>query len=526
MRVTVRIAVVVTLFAMLGSKISSAQSCIGDCDGTGEVTVNELLILVNIALGNAQTSACPHGVLSSAEVDISLIIQAVNNALLGCVRVTPTPSPSPSDLVEQGLNALAANNLRDANDFFEAALSLYPTDARAVLMEIFTRIARVLLENSRLRSLATRAGISITGDSTNVCEFELSVPSPLLAGAPRTGEIMEAVRVVLLPELARAAQQLRDLPKSVEVWFSAEQLPECVRDYVPSARVRVNHADVMAMAACFDAIIAVYDLVAAYNVDADFETILHEPLPNVLASELAFLTLLPGKAGQIRGARDRLDGALQAIVAAVDTVRGREDELEDHVLGYLVGTGGTARKAKRVIDLARQAMWGEVEVPIDIVTGQVVLLDIGLVETERVNLSRLFTGQVGNLRLFVPSVDEDGDLDFTTVPDPTFGGLTPTLTTHKIANFLRGGPACGECTDDSDCNAFGFGSFECSPCTENCTASTSTRRCVKPFEPTQCSDGTYGSLISGLTTFPGSARSSLLADAKGAMCTEHPWSYR
>jgi hypothetical protein len=59
-------------------------ACTGDCDGSGDVTVNEIITLVNIALGTAQTAACPHGVPSGAEVDITLIIRAVNNALLTC----------------------------------------------------------------------------------------------------------------------------------------------------------------------------------------------------------------------------------------------------------------------------------------------------------------------------------------------------------------------------------------------------------------------------------------------------------
>jgi hypothetical protein len=40
--------------------------------------------LVNIALGNAQTSACPHGEPSGAGIDAALIIQTVNNALSRC----------------------------------------------------------------------------------------------------------------------------------------------------------------------------------------------------------------------------------------------------------------------------------------------------------------------------------------------------------------------------------------------------------------------------------------------------------
>jgi len=56
---------------------------VGDCNSDGQVTIDELLSLVNIALGNAQ-SACPHGVPSGADVDVAFIIHAVNAAAGGC----------------------------------------------------------------------------------------------------------------------------------------------------------------------------------------------------------------------------------------------------------------------------------------------------------------------------------------------------------------------------------------------------------------------------------------------------------
>jgi hypothetical protein len=39
---------------------------------------------MNIVLGNALASACPHGVPDGGVVDIALLIQAVNNALGEC----------------------------------------------------------------------------------------------------------------------------------------------------------------------------------------------------------------------------------------------------------------------------------------------------------------------------------------------------------------------------------------------------------------------------------------------------------
>jgi hypothetical protein len=61
--------------------LEQLAACIGDCHDSGSVTVNDIITLVDIALGTAQPAACAQGV---APVDVSLIIQAVNNALHGC----------------------------------------------------------------------------------------------------------------------------------------------------------------------------------------------------------------------------------------------------------------------------------------------------------------------------------------------------------------------------------------------------------------------------------------------------------
>ena len=59
--------------------------CVGDCDGSGDVTVNELIIMVNIALANAPLAYCVAGDADhSGEITINEIIAAVTNALNGC----------------------------------------------------------------------------------------------------------------------------------------------------------------------------------------------------------------------------------------------------------------------------------------------------------------------------------------------------------------------------------------------------------------------------------------------------------
>ena len=63
------------------------SACIGDCDGSGEVTVNELITMVNIALDAAPLAACTAGDSDgSGDITIDEIIAAVNTALDGCVQ--------------------------------------------------------------------------------------------------------------------------------------------------------------------------------------------------------------------------------------------------------------------------------------------------------------------------------------------------------------------------------------------------------------------------------------------------------
>jgi hypothetical protein len=58
---------------------------LGDCNGGGEVTVDELITMVNIALETANVSTCAAGAANGAgEITISEIIAGVNNALNGC----------------------------------------------------------------------------------------------------------------------------------------------------------------------------------------------------------------------------------------------------------------------------------------------------------------------------------------------------------------------------------------------------------------------------------------------------------
>ena len=61
-------------------------ACVGDCDGGGSVSINELVLGVNISLGSAQISRCTgFDRNSSGAVEVSELVAAVNASLKGCV---------------------------------------------------------------------------------------------------------------------------------------------------------------------------------------------------------------------------------------------------------------------------------------------------------------------------------------------------------------------------------------------------------------------------------------------------------
>ncbi len=64
---------------------AAPPACVGDCDGSGEVTVDELVTMVNIALGITPLPTCSAGDADgSGNITVNEIIVAVNNALTAC----------------------------------------------------------------------------------------------------------------------------------------------------------------------------------------------------------------------------------------------------------------------------------------------------------------------------------------------------------------------------------------------------------------------------------------------------------
>jgi hypothetical protein len=62
-----------------------SQACVGDCDNSGSVTVDEIVTMVNIALGSQSVDNCPNADANGdRNVTVDEIVTAIQNALMGC----------------------------------------------------------------------------------------------------------------------------------------------------------------------------------------------------------------------------------------------------------------------------------------------------------------------------------------------------------------------------------------------------------------------------------------------------------
>lgn len=91
---------------------TAGEVCAGDCDGSGSVTVDEMISGIRIALGAAAITACPKfDAGKDGQVTVDELVTAVANALTGC----STPAPSTPTQATPTLNAASPTPSRTAN---------------------------------------------------------------------------------------------------------------------------------------------------------------------------------------------------------------------------------------------------------------------------------------------------------------------------------------------------------------------------------------------------------------------------
>ena len=321
-----------------------------------------------------------------------------------------------SEGVRAGLDALKAGNVRAANTAFRRATRDNPADTTASLYHAVTRIATKVIDSSKLRELVRHSNISLSGDASAVCSLDLSLPRDFLPDAPRTAEILDALREVLIPEIEAALTILHRLPTAIHVPFVLGDLPPCLSRIADDFVVEIDRSDVQTLTAILHATQGASAALTAYDVDVGLQMLTTATLQEILVAEPTILSLV---SRGLSSARTFFDQALTQASQAIQSVLSETDSQADDLLVITPGDISDAERIKRTLDFVRQSLYGTVVLP----------TDIGLNEPERLNLSLFFSGRLGALRSLVP--DPDGIF-----PDPTFGGMALDLTQQDIEAYL------------------------------------------------------------------------------------------
>jgi cysteine-rich repeat protein len=86
----------VVICSLLLAPLSLCAQCVGDCDDSGDVSIEELVLAVSIVLGDSPLESCGAADADGdGEVFVDEVIAAVANSLDGCGPFEPTAEPTP-----------------------------------------------------------------------------------------------------------------------------------------------------------------------------------------------------------------------------------------------------------------------------------------------------------------------------------------------------------------------------------------------------------------------------------------------
>jgi len=346
--------------------------------------------------------------------------ESLQNFVITCIGTSAADNS-----VCQGLDALGSGDLRAANAAFSQAVAVDPNDARANLYFALTRIAVKAIDSPQLASLANRSGVVITGDSRNVCGVRVSFPHTVPSGAPRTGEILDMLRSVLVPEIDVALGNVSHLSDSVNIALDPIGLPSCLRPATRSPTVEFDRGDALVLTGLLQGARAVFDILAAYNFDVDLQTATSGTTQQLLAASPTLFTLKSGSS--LGTARGFVDLSLASLSSAIISILAETDDQSNDLLVVIPQDRAGAERTRQVLNLVRQSLQSQVVLP----------TDVGLPAPERLNLSLFFSGKFGTLRPVLPAFDAHGEFDLQRFPDPTFGGTAADLTQQDINSATK-----------------------------------------------------------------------------------------
>lgn len=198
-----------------------APSCVGDCDTSGAVTIEELVTLVSVALGES-TSACSATADLNGDHKIAVdeLIVALNQALHGCYELGSCDDPA----VAAGEPLCALDHQEYPCDFLDDAQCLLPFPSSVFLKADPNTPTGLRLNFPRQGMPVNGRGVHIDPTDWNI--FDGYTPGPVIMTYFAEGVDLDASGVARITSFERGLDE--DSPVVIIDAATGERIPHMV----------------------------------------------------------------------------------------------------------------------------------------------------------------------------------------------------------------------------------------------------------------------------------------------------------
>lgn len=206
----------------IASATPAGPTCAGDCDASGQVTVDEIITLIGVALGEDPTSSCAAtaDLDSSGSITVDELLTTINQALLGCYEIGSCDDPA----VVASEPLCALDDATFTCDFLNPEHCLLPYPSSVFLDEDATTDTGYRLAYPREGMPANRYGIHI--DPTEHDTLDGFSPGSVILALFPEGVDLVASDVAPITDMERALEE--DSPSVLLDADTGERIPHLV----------------------------------------------------------------------------------------------------------------------------------------------------------------------------------------------------------------------------------------------------------------------------------------------------------
>lgn len=298
-----------------------------------------------------------------------------------------------------------------------------PTATSAKLAAALLKPTVALLDGEEIKAALRAYGIETSGSLADACSLRYG--NRIAGDSPRTTTIEGLARTQVVAWADAILAGLTDFSDETVVTLTSDDLPACLRRL---GTIEIDGGDVRLLRAFLQTTVGLVHTASAYDLGFDLADLVVRlrPVDEVLAANPQLFTLDPDGAEQLGLGRERVRNGLTELVGAVDFVSAETDDQSDDLVVVSAADRQSAERIRRAALVLRTALDG---------TGTFAAGEL-IASAQRLDLDRVFDGNVATLRPLLPTVFVGPFPDLVTLPDPTLAGMAPDMTRERLQELL------------------------------------------------------------------------------------------